>query len=172
MKRIRILLVGLVGVATACGGSGLISPDWRAPASVLTFAATNQVIPSPNRTDHAPSVETTIVITNNNKQTVSVNYSRCFGYGLRVYATADLSGTPIWETSWANLDCSAVGYSPTRLAPGESVTVLIYSMVSSILDSVKSSSGTYYTQAYLDVGGGDIRNSRVQVPAGPVQLSR
>jgi hypothetical protein len=171
MKSIKVRLVGLAVVASACSGSGLVSPDWRAPASVLTFSASSQVVPTPFRTDHAPSIETTIVITNNNKKTISVNYSRCFGYGLRLYTTADLSGTPIWETSWANIECAAIGYSPTQLAPGESVNVLIYSMVSTILDSAKSA-GTYYTQAYLDVGGGDIRASRVQVPAGLVQLSR
>lgn len=171
MKRIRVLLAGLAFVASGCSGAGLVSPNWLASADILTFSATNRVVSHPYMTAHPPAVEVTVRITNDNNRTIPFNYSRCGQIGLRAFASADMSGSAIWETDNSQLSCSAIAYGLTRLAPGESVEITLYTLVSSVLGTDKST-GTYYMQAYLGVAGGYIRPSSVSIPAGAVQLSR
>jgi hypothetical protein len=173
MKRTKILLLGAFGVLGGCSGNGLTSLNWRAPADVLTYTASTRVVPYPYATNHAPAVEATIVITNNTASSITFNYSRgiCGGLELTAFVTPDFSGDPVWRQSSAGLECSAVGYAPSPLGPGQSVQIVAYADVSSVLAG-GGRSGTYYFRAIVRVGGGDIRNSAVPVPAGSVQLTQ
>ncbi len=166
MKKILLVAVAVV-VAGGCRGDGLLSPN------VLTYSATSRVVTVPDRTDNPLGVESTILITNNNDRPITFNYSRsvCFGFELHAFVTSDMSGAPVWNSYQPGLTCSLEGYLPSPLQPGESVELVIYGLVQDILGANRPN-GTYYFDVALPVGGGEVRNSTVHIPAGSLFLAK
>jgi hypothetical protein len=165
MKKILLVAVAVV-FAGGCRGDGLLSPG------VLSYSGTSRVVPDPFRNDKAPTVEATVLIANTTDRPLTFHYSHdvCDGARLRAFATPSMSGSPVW-TSGANVTCALILYGPSTLDAGDTAQVLIYAPVSDIL-AAGLPGGTYYFDATLSVGGGDIRQSTVHVPAGTVFLSR
>ena len=164
----KILLAAVAGVlAAGCRGDGLLSP------SVLTYSATSRVVSNFYGTPAVTSVETTVRITNNTDNTITFNYSRgdCGGFELHAFFTADMSGTPIWNSFQAGLECGGAGYPPAPLDSGQSVELVISGPLKDILTAGRPN-GTYCFEVVLNVGGGDVRDSDVHIPAGSVFLAR
>jgi hypothetical protein len=163
----KILLVAVAGVVVAgCRGDGLLSPD------VLTYSATSRIAPVPFDKDAAPGVETTMFIKNHTGNTITFNYSRdvCQGLELHVFSSSKITGSPAWKSPPPGV-CAAIGYPPGPLAPGDSIQVVMYERVSSILGT-DLPSGTYYFQVLQHIGGGDVRETSVVIPAGSATLTR
>jgi hypothetical protein len=166
MKKILLVAVAVV-VAGGCRGDGLLSPN------VLTYSAESQVVPNFYNTPANPSVETTVHITNNTDNTITFNYSRgnCGGFELHAFVTADRSGTPAWNSFQPGLVCDLVGHLPSPLNPGESVQLVISGALKDILAAGRPN-GTYYFDVLLNVGGGEVRDSDVHIPAGSIFLAK
>jgi hypothetical protein len=166
MKKILLVAVAVV-FAGGCRGDGLLSPN------VLTYSATTRVVTNFYGTPAIPSVETTVRIANNTDHTITFNYSRgdCGGLELHAFSSADMSGTPTWNSFQPGLECDLVGYLPSPLDPGQSVELVISGPLKDIL-TAGHPNGTYYFEVLLNVGGGDVRDSDVHIPAGSVFLAR
>jgi hypothetical protein len=165
MKKILLVAVAVV-FAGGCRGDGLLSPN------VLAYSGTSRLVPFPGERNVIPGVEATVLIANDTDRPLSFHYSHdvCDGARLRAFATPSMSGAPVW-TSPDNVICAVSLFGPSTLDAGDTVQVVIDATVSDILGTALPS-GTYYFDATLSLGGGEIRQSTVHVPAGSVVLTR
>jgi hypothetical protein len=165
MKKILLVAVAVV-FGGGCRGDGLLSPN------VLTYSATSRIVPFPFDKQGEPSVETAMFIKNHTDNTVTFNYSRdnCDGLELHVFRSPGMSGNPVWKSAVGGV-CETILYGPSAVAAGDSVEVVMYVPVSSILGT-DLPSGTYYFDVLQHIGGGDIRETPVHIPAGSGELIR
>jgi len=162
---IRKLSVAAVLLLIACKGDDIISPD------NLDVRATSTVVPAPDyfRTP-TPVIEATVTVTNNTSQSVPLRFGEHCLDGLRIFKSADLSGTPVFSNDGPRV-CAAYGVLASPLAPGEQRQVTLSAVIKDVLGT-SLPAGTYFVDAEVGIFIPQIGARTLHVNAGAVQLTR
>jgi hypothetical protein len=124
----------------------------------LQFTTANVVVsPQPTR------FETVITITNPTDRTISLKPG-C-GQELRVFATPDYSGDPVWSSLELNAECSPLAIQWTLPSKASMEYKLFGSAVQILGDSRVD--GIYYVDATIQ-----LNQSPVYIRAGPIELRK
>lgn len=152
-------------LVVACSGDNILSP------SNLDISASSSVIAAlPYQRTATPGIETIVTLRNNTSQPIPVRFGDgCFD-GLRIFKTADLSGTPVYSNDGPRV-CAAIGILPSALAPGETRQATLYVAMKDVLGS-SLPNGTYYVDARVTMFIPQLVSGMVDVDAGSVNLAR
>jgi hypothetical protein len=159
------------------GSSAYLTADPTPPTrdlSAIEFSATSRIVGNGPRT-----LNTVTTLKNTGRRSVVFDYGAC-NVSLRLYHTADRSGSPVWRSERrqppgtnSGYDCTLEGHT-TVLPPGDSITFPVrIPMYEVIADSLAA--GRYYVSAELslehEIPGS--RASRVRtLAAGSVDIRR